>query len=235
MSKSYDLTAKLDAGLDVRICSKWDWVLFNSIFVNDEYVGCLQHVRRHSPKLTIVDLGCNVGYFSAWLINKLRLPLDKESWQLYAVDGSRKNYERYVADVEKHSSNIKALHGLVGERKGSTNFAEVDFHPMNRIVEFGQVNNIGSGMEVSTIDYIDLDELLPLVPIDLLKVDIEGSERRFFEIYDDILARTHCLVVELHHTMVNVKTCRELLATQGLNNHRVLWTCGDVSLEIFTR
>lgn len=140
------------------------------------------------PKV-IVDCGANIGLTSIFFKNKfpdatvIAVEAEKENCDLV-----RKNLERY--------SNTKIIH------KGIWNKTA-----------FLKVNNIGLGnwgftvtetnnaadADIEAISIKDLMIENKLEQIDILKIDIEGSEKELFENdYDYWLSKTKILIIELH-------------------------------------
>jgi hypothetical protein len=49
----------------------------------------------------------------------------------------------------------------------------------------------------------------------ILKIDIEGAEKRFFEDEGDFLSLVDRVVVEVHESMVSIQEIRELISKNG--------------------
>jgi hypothetical protein len=87
------------------------------------------------------------------------------------------------------------------------------------------------------VPYVDVAALLPAdTRIDLLKVDIEGSELDFVAEYAaDLLPRVRHLVIELHHGQCDTGSCVEILRATGFAAPRVLREEHGCSLLLFSR
>jgi len=64
---------------------------------------------------------------------------------------------------------------------------------------------------------VDLNKVLPPAqPVDVLKIDIEGSEHSFLCEYADLLARTRVLLIELHGNESEINTAHNGIIDSGL-------------------
>ena len=95
-----------------------------------------------------------------------------------------------------------------------------------------RVNTGYAYTEEQVVPYVNLDTFVPAGIIDLLKVDIEGSEELLFETYPDLLRRTKILAVEFHPSTCNVARCKEYLEEYGFERTPVN---KEQALEFYVR
>lgn len=115
-----------------------------------------------------------------------------------------------------HVTNVTAIHSAVGATSGTLQFSDDRRDDMNRVG--------GGNLEVPVER---LDELVPGgLPVNLLKVDVEGYEKFVFEGASNILRRTDCVFFEvssLHFARFGYTTrdLLELLVAAGFRIFRV--------------
>ena len=144
-----------------------------------------------APKI-IVDCGANVGLASVYFKN--RYP----DARIIAVEPESSNFEILLKNTEKYK-DIECVQA--GIWKKSTNL---------RIIDHGQGNWAFVTQEVDeadadTIKAISIDELMKnhnIDHIDILKIDIESSEKELFEEnFEKWLPKVKVVIVELHDYM----------------------------------
>lgn len=164
-----------------------DRYTFNQVFVDDQY----RLSFPFEPK-TIIDGGANIGLAAAYFAHKY------PAANIVAVEPSAGNFEVL-------QKNIAAFPKVKGLNKGIWN-KDVHLHIINK-----SENDNAFMVEETTADAPDA---LPAISIesilrsqgwetiDILKLDIEGSEKEVFEAgYEYWLPRTKAIIIELHDHM----------------------------------
>ncbi|HYG02367.1 MAG TPA: FkbM family methyltransferase [Chryseosolibacter sp.] len=164
-----------------------DKITFKEIFLKLEYNVDLP------PTLNvqyIIDAGANIGLTSVYLANRfphariISIEPDEENFIML-----RKNTRAY--------SNIVPVKSALLNQKEQIDIRDVGLGKRGMMVEKSSTD---TGMTSTSIS--DLMSEFHLPHIDILKMDIEGSEREVFEKnYQDWLTKTNCLIVELHDRM----------------------------------
>jgi FkbM family methyltransferase len=166
-----------------------DLDVFHQIFVDREY-RCLDDLT--DAKL-IIDCGANVGYSAAYFLN--RFP----RCRLIAVEPERGNFAVLSENLRPFADRCSALQMGVWSRKVGLRISEKKFGDGR---EWAVSLEEAEPNETSQIEGIDIASLLALSGCDrisILKIDIEGSEKRIFaEGAHQWLERVDTLVVELH-------------------------------------
>lgn len=165
-----------------------DVFVYEQMFVQHEY-SCLPDMA--SVK-TIVDCGANVGYASAYMLS--RFPDAK----VVAIEPDSGNFEMLKKNMSPYGERARLLQAGVWshkadlvvqrEARGGEEWAfTVEECPPGRTPD---VKAVGIG-ELMTQFQMDT--------IDILKVDIEGSEKNVFGAnYENWIDRVRLLVMELH-------------------------------------
>lgn len=157
--------------LRMRTGKSSDREVLGQIFINSDY----EAVALTSP-LSIIDLGANVGYTSAYFLS--RYPLAK----VLAVEPDPDNFLICQRNLAPFGARATVLHGAAWSGVGSLAVKKGVFGDGREWATM-----VCAPTEAKTGDPIvqayDIDSLIALTDsgeIDLLKIDIEGSERELF-------------------------------------------------------
>lgn len=179
----------------LTVSTRWQLNSLRDVFLSAHYWRIFEHID--TPPKVVVDLGAHCGHFVvlAHLVNLEKFgrddahytavePLDEmvQSLRLTLVD----------ADLE-HRVNV--VQALVGKPAGK---AQMHTGRKNRLDSTVAMVRPGMVARGKSVTYVNVDDLLPNVPIDLLKVDIEGSEYDLLRYHAPFLNRAKLLVIELH-------------------------------------
>lgn len=166
-----------------------DLNVFRQIFAFEQYkIRGLENMQIDS----IVDLGANIGLSA--LDFKLRFPKAK----IFAVEPEKNNFEMMVKNVAG-LENVYCLNNAIWNSTKSLGVYD------KGLGEYGYVISEEDPKEISSINSLTIDEIMQkfnLSKIDLLKIDIEGSEKELFSSnYESWLPKVGCIVIELHDWM----------------------------------
>jgi FkbM family methyltransferase len=187
---------------------------------------------------TFADLGCNVGYFTCWLCDRLNTRRVKG----LMVDANAEA----VQDAEWHVrvnrlSDVFVLHGLVGV-KSQTGHAAFFLHTANvcsTAVPTDEALNKSNTWRRVQVPCVNLEEnwlsRFGDTACDLLKVDIEGSEMDFFRQESRFLLRTRAILLEWHKWRVTLPEIETCLSEQGFALKRILHEGDGLGTALFTR
>lgn len=182
------LTARLKgSNIEIHLRNDpYDTQIFTQIFVRNELdIGYLRAPR------TIIDGGANIGLATLYL--KMKYPDAK----IVAIEPEPANFDLLVR-------NTKGLRDVVCLQNGIWNKS-----CRLQIIDNGDGNSSFVTRELSdgeagenVVNAITLEDAMKragLDDIDLVKLDIEGSEKQVFESgYEGWLARAHNVIVEIH-------------------------------------
>jgi FkbM family methyltransferase len=192
------------------------WLVEKEIFKKCIYDGVfdLADIR------TFADLGCNRGFFAVWLANKARSDLKG-----ILVEAN----PFLISEIQTllKMNQFSTMHVFYGAAGAGMVDGEVEI--------LIPPTDVGAGLSDVTFESLKGDSCkrvcVPILTIgkiwnekfssgercDLLKVDIEGAELRFFEDEGDFLALVDRLVVEVHESMISLEEVKKTLTSNGFS------------------
>jgi|SRR5690606_20033578 len=172
--------------INLRKEEKSDLEVFKQVFIEKQYD--LNHYKK--PK-TIIDAGANIGLFSVLVKN--RFPDSK----LISIEPDPENFEMVQKNLKGYENTQLLNKGLWSKDVKLRILDETAAKWGIRVVE---------DQENGKIDAICIDSIMQefgLESIDLLKMDVEGSEKEIFSNnYENWLPKVKILVIELHDFML---------------------------------
>lgn len=180
-----------------------DLNVFAQIYQYDEYKPLVETFRKHFPtdkKLNIIDAGSNIGLTSVYLSRQF----PNSSFITIEPDSSNCESVVFNLDTNNIKSAIKIKGGLWSK---NTNLKLVnDFRDQKdwsiRVEETDEVGDL----KAFSVNYLMKE--YQFETIDILKIDIEGSEKEVFTGANadvSFLAQTKCIALEIHDEF----DCRE--------------------------
>ncbi len=180
MPETYQIkTAKGKSEFKMRTF-KGDISIFNEIFWKKSY-----HIPKElvsQPKI-IVDLGAHIGFTSLYFSEQF------PDAQIFAVEASRQNFGLLEFNL-RNFPNITPIHGAAYVRDGFILFDESGLSYNNKISDQGD--------QVPALSVNSLLEKYGISKVDLMKIDIEGSEELILKENTEWLEKTQAIVIELH-------------------------------------
>lgn len=158
-----------------------DSLVFEDVIVKQHY-----NFGLPSRADVIVDAGANIGLTSLFYAN--RFPRAK----IFAIEAENSNFQLLQKNVLAYP-NITPIHAALLHKDGNTTVAHPPYDPSGHwgfVVE-GDQGNVLSLTFPALMHAFDIDY------VDLLKVNIEGSEKEVFEACD-WQDRLGSVVIELH-------------------------------------
>ena len=157
------------------------------VLVDDEY-AFLDPLLHSIESPRILDVGAHIGTFAAWCLDRNR------HCQILSLEADPDTAGLTLINAEEHEAWV-VQHGAAGARDGETVYLSVSGPSMSY-----HVRPDCNGVPVASVS---LSTLLDTFAgqggrVDLIKVDIEGSEEAFLCAEPSQLARVGALVVELH-------------------------------------
>jgi FkbM family methyltransferase len=189
----------------IRMFPSSDGFVFDQIFVHHEYTPICD--RLANPKF-ILDLGANTGYASAFFAS--RFPAAR----ILAVEPDPGNYKFCLRNVAPDGGRVNVMQGAVWGKQARlalTRENSCDGRDWStRVVEAAP----GTNAEVQGWDMKTLLDMAHQNDVDLVKIDIEGSEAEVFAANaSQWLPRVRNICVELHD-----EKCREIFM-RALNGY----------------
>jgi FkbM family methyltransferase len=179
-----------------------DISIFNAIFNDLEY----DFPVVFTPKY-IIDCGANIG------LTSLFLKLKYSESTIIAIEPESSNYEVLKKNLVNYS-DIKTVNAGVWSSTAMLQIvgSSSTGWDVETVISNGEINE---GQTIKAISISDLMDEFEFEHIDILKIDIEGSERQLFnENYEQWLPKTKILVIELHD-MINKEISATFFNTLG--------------------
>lgn len=175
----------------MRTGASSDRDVFHQIFVFEEY----KDIQLDQPKL-IVDLGANVGYSSAYFLAKF------PTAQVVSLEPEATNWQMCMENLKAFGARAKVIHGAIWPERTQLSVRTGEFGDGREWAT--QVRPAsGDTSAAEMVPAYDLPAILDLCPtkeIDLLKVDIEGSEEQLFSRgAEKWLPHVRNICIELHN------------------------------------
>jgi FkbM family methyltransferase len=167
----------------------------------------------------VLDIGAHVGLFSIWIAR--RAP----GARVFAFEPFAENCETLRANVEGWTNNVQVRQLAVGGQSGRARMVDVGERSLDHRLATPDFAD-GSGHTVEVVTLAQAIEMTGASSIDLLKVDIEGSELAVFEAADRaLLARIKRIALEYHD---NIRPGTLAQLTDILSRtHRIVSVRGD--------
>ena len=164
-----------------------DIQIFTQIFLREELKIDLLVV----PKI-IIDGGANIGFAALYLKN--RYP----DAAIFSIEPDDSNFKLLMKNTSQYKK-IVCYNNCIWNKKAKLKIVNKDAGNESFVVAEVNMNNL----DVDAINAITINEIVKqnnIVNIDLLKMDIEGSERNVFEDnYIEWLSITDNMLVEIHN------------------------------------
>lgn len=176
----------------IKDYKNWIYIRNNTTDVTVFYQVFLEKSYAHNYQIdarAILDCGANIGLSSVFYANKF------PDAKILAIEPEKLNYKMLLKNTKKYN-NIQGVYGGVWNKK--TNLVI-----KNKLSESWEFEVIEANYSsVGSIPAYSLSDLMiehNIEKIDILKIDIEGSEKELFQSnYKSWLSNTKILLIELH-------------------------------------
>ena len=194
--KYSDTRFTLQSGISVPVGDRNEMATFREIFIKRDYDPFLDLLSLPS---TVLDLGCNSGYFAILMIDRAyRLDSANDLPKFVLVDANETAVKRAQEVISGCGldPDISYVTGLVGSREESA----ATFFIAPASAESSAHKRIKRSREVK-VKCLDMSELMDNYfsnGVDLIKCDIEGGEELLIRNWAEPLARARALLIEWH-------------------------------------
>lgn len=162
---------------------------FFQVFVHNEY-GINYSKYIGSPKV-VIDGGANIGLFTILMKNKF------PEAKVICIEPDKENFELLKKNVESYDNVFCLNNGLWNKSIKLKVFDKYKRGKWGIVVE----ENEREG-EIQAVSIGDLLNKFSIEEIDILKLDIETSEKKVFQNnFESWLPKTKMLIIELHDYM----------------------------------
>lgn len=154
------------------------------VFVEIFIFGAYDIDPGFTPEV-IIDAGANIGLSAVLFANKY------PDAKIIAIEPDSGNYRQLIRNTENYKNIIPVLGGIWNRNTKLNTSSGAEWSVM--------VSDAGVGGEINGFSIDELMKKYNLEEIDILKLDIEGSEAVVFESgYETWLPKVRILIVEIH-------------------------------------
>jgi FkbM family methyltransferase len=173
-----------DKRLTLRVGTS-DVDVFEEIFVNLEYGWVF-----NSPPRVILDVGGYTGLSAAFFAHTY------PEAKIIAIEPDARNYEMLLQNTAQFP-NVSAVRAAVWKEGGTISLTDPGLGPWSlRVCDAGDTRAADDLVRAVTLD--EIRQEFGLDRIDLLKVDVEGSEKEIFHTAGSWLPYVDVICIELH-------------------------------------
>jgi len=198
--------------------------VFNQVLVRDEYFPLIDCIYTNNIIVeTIIDAGCNIGLTTYRLLNIFK------SAQVFCLEPDSENFKQLQKNLSIYSSQVVLLPLALWDKEEklyiNSNFR--DGREWGRNVtnyqaspEF-EIKGITLGMIIQTYN---------IKKIDILKIDIEGSEGTIFQDSNDLtfLDITKIIAMEIHDEF----NCRDRIYQILMERNFTIFNSSELTIAI---
>lgn len=180
-----------------------DTDVFRQVFVENEYILPI----KINPKF-IIDGGANVGYASLWFAENF--PKAK----IIAIEPEKSNYNILKQNIKLYK-NIESIQAGLWHKSTYLRIVNTELGKWgSKTVEVDSFNK----HDIQAITINNILNNSNFNKIDILKLDIEGSEKEVFSKNLEWLDKTNMIIIELHDKLT--RGCSESLYS---NINKGIW------------
>lgn len=172
--------------------------LFDEIFFRNEYI-----FDTENKKPIIFDCGANVGFATIYF--KWLYP---ES-EIYAFEPDKRTFEVLKKNILQNKlDKVYLFNVAISNRDGKIDFFIDLKNPGSVVMSTKRERTLKDKITVDCISLSSLIKNKNIPKIDLVKMDIEGSEKEVIEDLNNTnqLAKVMKLVIEYHHKIIGYKS-----------------------------
>lgn len=195
---------KLGVTLKTRKRPSSDLDVFSQIYKYSEYEPLVTLFKKNFPNTqlpNIIDAGSNIGLTTVYLSKYF------SDAQFLAIEPDSSNFEVMSSNFDLNQISVKTIKGGIWSQNTFLKIIS-DFRDKNHWSIRVEETNDASELPAFSLHY--LVDTYQLNQIDILKIDIEGSEKEVFtgaKADVSFLAKTKCIAIEIHDEF----NCREAI------------------------
>lgn len=182
---------KSPGGMRVDCRRRYEIKMCQAFFIDRHYP--VEFIRR--PVHTVFDIGANIGLFSLACAEQFSDDLR----QIVAIEPSKTTFRRLERNIRRNrlQPRVTMLHEAVGATSGQGALRLGKAHYSHSL----EPTKVQSPRGTELVSVTTLDELkrrFGIEVIDLLKIDVEGSELGVLEGAQEVLKATRTIFIEAH-------------------------------------
>lgn len=150
----------------------------------------------------VLDVGAHIGTFAAWALSV------NPQADILSVEADINTFAVATKNARSRSANWRVINFAASDADGKRlRFSTAGPSMSHRVSSEGD-------LEVETITLQTLmDTIGSQTDVDILKIDIEGSEEDFLCAKPELLASVKCLVIELHPGICDTERVRKAISS----------------------
>lgn len=225
----YLKTTVNDKPLDIIVrVNGSDKHVYNQIFIIEEYKSIVEFMRQFpndKNRWNIIDGGANIGLTSLYFLQNL--PNSK----VVSIEPDKDNYEMIKKNmgINHFSTNGNIVNAGLWSKNALLTTERSFRDGEDWSITVKETTNPKNAIQAFSINNI-IDTHFQNDVIDLLKLDIEGSEKYVFEAEDaeisHFLSKMRFVVIEIHDEM----NCRETIYQQLSKNNFKYFNAGESTI-----
>ena len=192
--------------------NKWQVSSLRDVFLSSHYWRIFEHLE--DPPAFVMDLGGHCGHFVILSELVIEEKFGKSDARYLIVEGLAElvgEIHHTLADTGL-AAKCRIVHGLAGRRGGEGQLRS----NAHNLLETSAVTGVGVERG-SKVPYVDVLAHVPAdQSIDILKIDIEGSEHDLIENYPTLFDRARLVAMEVHDVGRPIDRLLQALEASGL-------------------
>lgn len=215
-TNDYFIVKRKDIGsFALRKPNSSDANVFKQVFIEEEYNELCRLVKKYFPpgEVKIIDGGANIGLTSIYLKQGI-----EGTHQLNAILVEPATDNLRMIHINLELQGIKSFNVEGGGLYNKPGYLKIKSDFRDGLEWSIQVEESKDKTELKAIEINSLLQKYHWEKLDILKLDIEGSEKFLFqdETYAaSFLSKTSILAVELHEELINSELTLKMLAENG--------------------
>jgi FkbM family methyltransferase len=221
---------QLPVGGTISLRSKHELGSFQDVFCSPFYWRLYEHLNTH-PR-TVLDLGAHRGHFTILADQCVKAKFGCSAASYVMIEANPfliPTLTRNIA-LAGLAGSSRIINGLAEARTGSRTFYVSDRHQLSSSTV------LNAGRQRVQVPCVDLDHFLPTGQIDVVKMDIEGSEYELIREYRSLWSRVSLMLIELHGADPSVQDeTLSILTASGLRIRGASLTNGSQQLLLLSQ
>lgn len=221
-----EVKGRLSKKIKIRRKPSSDLSVFHQVFGYREYEAVAQAYEQNfctDKTLNIIDAGGNIGLTSVFFSDWFQKP------SIICIEPEKGNFEQLSYNLDQPGfGTITKVQGALWSSVTRIKIVS-DFRDQSDWSFRVEETTDADGIEAFTVDYLASQQHFET--IDILKIDIEGSEKQLFTgpgSDTGFLDRTKCVAIEIHDEF----DCRQQIYEVLEKHHFVHFNHGELTIGI---
>jgi FkbM family methyltransferase len=184
--------------------------VFIQIYVGDEFADLFSIIHDKQEIKTVIDAGANVG------ISSIKFNSVFPRVSIIAIEPDDENFLLLNKNLSVNNIKSSSIKSGIWNKKVKLYFNRSFRDGKEWSITVTEVPN--NGRSIQSLSINDIVEEYKLEIIDILKIDIEGSEKKVFLESDsnlDFLNKTRFIAIEIHEEFVQKDKIEKILVANG--------------------